>query len=83
MCTTILYHIVPKDARKMHLLFILFNANKCKIINMDEQKIINRLVNCGYSHADAVMIYQDFEKIYSDAELEEYLESMERDMYVG
>jgi hypothetical protein len=50
---------------------------------MDGQKIINRLVNCGYSHADAVMIYQDFEKIYSDAELEEYLESMERDMYVG
>jgi predicted flavoprotein YhiN len=46
---------------------------------MDLQNVIIRLVNCGYSHADATIAANDFLKVYSDKELEEYIESLEFD----
>lgn len=40
---------------------------------------INRLINCGYSPCNAYITYYDFLKKFSEKELEEFIESMEKD----
>lgn len=46
------------------------------------QEFINRLIHCGYSPCDACSLYRDFMKEYDIYILDDFISSLEEDLYV-
>ena len=46
------------------------------------QKFIDRLIHCGYSPSDAHSTCHDFIREFNIEKLEEFISSLERDLYV-